>query len=416
MEESDHAPANGARLKRFPLVILGLLALAGMAAVHLAAEPFSLVLRNQVFDKFQRLQPRERQDGAVTIVAIDEKCLKRFGQWPWPRRVHADLIHRLADLGVGLIAFDAVFAEPDRNGPENDKALERALAANRVVLGRFGARPGETARPPKVAVHGELSLFTVPPVGSVGSNLGIFEEAASGAGSVMFLLDDDGLTRSVPGVFRDGGILVPSFAMEVLRAGTGKATILATVRQGMVSEIGITKGLYLPTDGHGRVYPHFARNEQWTYLSAVDVIDGKVHRDQMKGRIVFIGASASGLHDAKLTPLGEMVPGVTVHAEVVEGALSGSLLHRRANARAEELLLAVALGLGLVVATTFLAPRWSLGLWCGFLAAPWAISGAAFFQERVLFDPVPASTVLVAVYLVMTVARLILAERQGPGP
>src|ERR1700726_3307397 len=75
-------------------------------------------LRVRTFDAFQRFDPRIKTARPVTIVDIDEKSLAKLGQWPWPRTRIADLVTSLTKLGAGVIAFDIVFAEPDRLNPD----------------------------------------------------------------------------------------------------------------------------------------------------------------------------------------------------------------------------------------------------------------------------------------------------------
>lgn len=77
-------------------------------------------LRIRTFDTFQLIEHRVKTMRPVTIVDIDEKSLAdpRLGQWPWPRTRIADIINNLTRLGAVVIAFDAVFIEPDRLNPD----------------------------------------------------------------------------------------------------------------------------------------------------------------------------------------------------------------------------------------------------------------------------------------------------------
>src|SRR5690606_13208071 len=82
------------------------------------ADPLPLQeLRLRAVDMLQRVEPREAIARPVVIVDIDEKSLRALGQWPWPRTRVADLIARLSEGGAAVIAFDVVFAEPDRLSP-----------------------------------------------------------------------------------------------------------------------------------------------------------------------------------------------------------------------------------------------------------------------------------------------------------
>ena len=97
--------------------LLSLLLLIAFLGVRVV-DPIPLEeLRVRVFDGYQILKPRHSTQRPVVIIDIDEKSLAKFGQWPWPRTRVADLVQRLTDLGAAAIAFDIVFAEPDRLSP-----------------------------------------------------------------------------------------------------------------------------------------------------------------------------------------------------------------------------------------------------------------------------------------------------------
>src|SRR5437868_4863525 len=109
--------------KAWGIAIPGLLLIG--AAMLRAADPVPIQeVRNLVFDNYQRLQPRAYDPNLpVRIADIDEKSLAKFGQWPWSRVTVAKVVDRLRELGAAVIAFDVLFAEPDRTAP-------KAVAAN----------------------------------------------------------------------------------------------------------------------------------------------------------------------------------------------------------------------------------------------------------------------------------------------
>src|SRR3569833_2223164 len=96
-----------------------LLLLMGFAALRVADPAPIQELRVRTFDNFQVLAPRVKTVRPVTIVDIDEKSLAdpKLGQWPWPRTRIAEIVTRLTQLGAVVLAFDVVFAEPDRLNP-----------------------------------------------------------------------------------------------------------------------------------------------------------------------------------------------------------------------------------------------------------------------------------------------------------
>ena len=106
-------------MRRWITIMLPLVVLA--AAVYMRVESPVIVheLRLKVFDAYQSIKPREFKpdETPARIVDIDEESLRRFGQWPWPRPVLAELTQKLTNAGAALIVFDVVFAEPDRTSP-----------------------------------------------------------------------------------------------------------------------------------------------------------------------------------------------------------------------------------------------------------------------------------------------------------
>ena len=141
--------------------LLCLALLIGFAALRIADPAPVEEIRVRTFDSFQRIDPRKKTARPVTIVDIDDKSLEKFGQWPWPRTRIADLVTELTRLGAVVIAFDAVFSEPDRLNPadaadtfrnldedtraklralpSNDEVFAEAIRKSRVVLGESGA-------------------------------------------------------------------------------------------------------------------------------------------------------------------------------------------------------------------------------------------------------------------------------------
>src|SRR5438105_14752798 len=125
--------------------LLCLLLLRGFAGLRAADAAPVEAIRVSTFDFFQRIDPRKKMARPVTIVDIDDKSLEKFGQWPWPRTRIADLITELTRLGAVVIAFDAVFSEPDRLNPAfaadtfrnldpETRARPRALPSNDQIL------------------------------------------------------------------------------------------------------------------------------------------------------------------------------------------------------------------------------------------------------------------------------------------
>src|SRR6516165_7739490 len=117
-------------LPRKNLTCLALVAALIVGAILLRyLDPFFVrSLRLIAFDSYQRLHPQPYDPNLpVRIVDIDEDSLAKIGQWPWPRTIMAKLVRTLADEGAASVAFDVLFAEPDRTSFEQ---VVKQLPAN----------------------------------------------------------------------------------------------------------------------------------------------------------------------------------------------------------------------------------------------------------------------------------------------
>lgn len=432
--------------RRFLAARLPLLASLTVLIVALlirAADPSAITrLRDVAFDTFQRIQPRAvPEDFPVRIVDIDEEALAAHGQWPWPRTLVARLNDRLVEKGALVIAYDVIFAEPDRSSiprlardlasftdpetlqriittfPDNDVVFAAALAGSRSVLG-FGFEPVARGRAPMrkngFAAAGDDPRGFLPVWPGSVKPLDVLEQAARGLGSVNTDPDpssDAGVVRRVPMLFRLGGQSepYPALAIETLRVAQDASTYIAKssnasgefafgTRTGIVS---IKVGqLEIPTDAQGRITLYDSGHRPSRYVSANAVLSGRVPADRLDGHIVLIGTSALGLKDLRNTPIEANVPGVEVHAQIVEQILSGVYLLRPDYATGLELLFILVLG-ALFVA---LVPKLSGGQMAlvALVAIAIAVLGPwfAFSLGRRLLDPVYPAATLAAIYAV----------------
>nr|WP_170440368.1 adenylate/guanylate cyclase domain-containing protein [Ruegeria arenilitoris] len=370
------------------------------------------------FDVLQRLSPRAFDpDLPVRVVDIDETSLENWGQWPWPRTLLTQMVERLGEYGAASIAFDMLFAEPDRYSPSrllSDPALADILSAKEeaaqldndilfgaevsnwpVVMG-VAARltGGDQDIAPKAGIveigeNPAAGLVSVPHWTPLAPPL---DRDATGIGGVnVSPLGGTGVVRRVPVLWQGPSGVLPGLGLEALRVATGEPVIFIEGAQG---EAGIVlsvelAGLVLPTTENGEVWVRYRPDDPGLYLSANDILqsaDDPVLRSQIEGRIVLIGTSAAGLFDMHQTALGESVPGVSIHAQVIEQALLGDMLTRSDVTAALELLAFIILG---VVVTVVMS---SFGAVASFMAGGIAaavvvgVSWLAFQNQSVLFD------------------------------
>lgn len=420
----------GLRLARalFSRRTFGLFLLALLLAVRVWDPAPLEELRLRSFDLYQRIQPRIATEHPVVVVDIDEASLEKYGQWPWPRTLVADLVTRLDELQCVAVAFDVIFPEPDRSSPaeaikqfrnvddvtreriaelpSHDEIFARVIGQGRVVLGQSGTHVINTRAAGNLpqtgfAVMGPDPIPYLLSFPALLRNLPILERAAAGRGLFSIGPERDGIVRRVPVVMNAENKVVPSLVLELLRVVTGSGAILIHTDQAGVRSVAVP-GLELPTDRNGRIWIHFTRHDQSRYVSAKDVLEGKVGPQTLSGKLVLIGTSAVGLLDLKTTPVDRTMPGVEVHAQLLEAALTQSLLASPGYAVAVEMFVALIFG----IALSLLAPVASvLVLFLTVLAGTGAVtlgSWVAYSWYQTLFDATfPLITVL-SVYVSLT--------------
>jgi adenylate cyclase len=372
-------------------------------------------LRLRSFDLYQLMRPRVTEQRPVTIVDIDEASLRAYGQWPWSRTVIAKLINQLTALQSAAIAFDVIFAEPDRMSPavaantfsdlddatraklqslpSNDDVLAAAIGKSRVVLGQAGipARidQGDVSSLPRTTMASRPPdprpfLVTFP---YLLHNLSVLEKAAAGRGLLSIDPERDGIVRRVPIVILAGGEIVPSLSLEILRVALGAQAIrVVTDPAGLEGVQTIPPRLAIPTDSRGRVWVHFSPHERDIYVSAKDVLEGTVAPDRIAGKLVLVGTSAVGLFDNKTTPVAPSMPGVEIHAQLIEAALTNAILTYPDYAIGAELIVAFLVGIAIVVAAPMIGALPLLILGAGVGAGLAAISWMVFQQQNILID------------------------------
>jgi adenylate cyclase len=366
-------------------------------------------LRLLSFDFFQTIKPRESPARPVVIVDIDEESMQALGQWPWPRTIIAELVDRLINLGALVVGFDVVFPEPDRYSPgsiidivrglddqtlrhirelpSNDQILADAFRRGRVVVGESGVRRlnAETGPPRQVGlatIGGDPSpyLITFP---DVRSNIPILEQAAAGRGLFTIRPERDGIVRRVPLAMKAEGVVIPALSLEMLRVAAGSNPLIIRSNQAGIFSIGIP-GLAIPTDRNGQMWVRFSAHDPARYISAQDLLSGRVPREKIDRKLVVVGTSAIGLLDRLTTPIDPSMPGVEIHAQMIENALTGSWISYPNYAIAVELtvaavtslaiiIVAPVLGaatvavLGAVVAASLIGLSWYFFVWFGVL-------------------------------------------------
>lgn len=324
-------------------------------------------------------------DPSIVIVAIDDASITRIGRWPWDRRVHGDLIRKLHRAGAAVIGYDVNFPEPQ--DAQNDNALAAAMIdAGNVVL------PVEL---PLKRTSGDG--FSYAPDGVLKSITTILNAAAR-AGHTNTPPDDDGVVRRVPLRVADssGENIVSAFAYEIAQF-VNRAPDISTI----------------PSDGAGRILANYPGEPGAAFprVSAADILLDNTDLSIFKNSIVLVGSTAPNLHDEQITPvsLGAPMPGVEIHASLLDTLLSRRWLVPAPGWATALLLLALGAFMGLLI--PLVRARWSallsVAMWAAIL-----ITAFVAFDRGFVIDVVWPTFVLGAGYAMVTLERRMAAEQE----
>jgi adenylate cyclase len=427
-------------------ILLGLAVVAALTCLRWLDPYLILSMRENAFDQFQRISPRDHQAFPVRVADIDEVSLAAYGQWPWPRTRMAELVEKLHQLGASAIVFDILFSEPDRLSPaalmqddtfrsvllrsgsfaagaqlpDSDKIFAQTIEGKPVVLGFAVTNSGSSEKPlvkAGFAFTGESPMSAPPRFEKTAPLLPDLQQVAAGIGNISFDPSSTSVIRRIPMLVTDGEQLYPSLSLEALRVAQGASTYLVANAPEVAASIGSIRvgDFSVETAASGTMWLHYAKDNKDRYVSAKRIIEeseAPATTNLINGNIVLVGTSAAGLHDVRTTSLGEVVPGVSIHAQAIEQILAGTFLSRPDWADGLEIAGVAVLGAAIVLLAGLISPI--MALFAGIVAAAGAVGGAwaAFKYEHFLLDPIfPAISGLVALFT-MIAFRFLVTDRE----
>ncbi len=415
-----------------PVRLLALASLVGLLALRIWDPAPVEILRLQAFDQYQRWLPRQQGPATVIVVDIDEASLEELGQWPWPRSLVARLVQRIMDAGAVAVAFDIVFAEPDRLSPGefakttdqltpqmaeklnkmqgNDQQFADVIRGARVVLGR-AAKLGNQ----QDSWRGAINVTTKVAIGAdplpylwswptILPNLRILEDAAAGLGMLTLAPQRDSVVRRVPVVLRVGNDVHPALSLELLRVAAGQRSFGIKTNEAGVESVFVA-GAWIPTDSHGRIWVRYAKHDSVNFVSARDLLSHELPHERLAGKLVLVGSSAAGLFDIRSTPLDGAVPSVAVHAQVIESILGGTHLFRPNYTLFVELAVIAASALLLIVLVPIRPAYWTMAFFLSITTALASASWYYFSQKGVLLDAAYPTVATLSVYALLSFAN-----------
>ena len=362
-----------------------LITLLLVLSIRVADTSFVESVRLRYFDTL--ITNKAPVDNDIYSVNIDESALDRWGQWPFPRTVYAEIIQELYKRNAGLVVWNVMMPEQDRfNG---DEALAKVMADNPIILTNIpSAKDKNSARKPGAAILNPEYMDQIINYPGMIANIPQLEENAIGIGSVVTLPEVDGVARRMPLIIASNGKLFPSLSMEVLRVAAGDTTFQVKLAPNGVEKMRIPKFGPITTDNFGRIWIDWS--QQSKRASVTDL------PEDFKESIVVVGISAAGLGNPVATAKGAIFP------QDVQAAVIGTLMNQVNIARPDyadgaEMLAMLAAGVILLLLT-----RWVyIGLGTVIVMAVAGVYGSfyAFEHYLLLLDATAFTVTIVLVSL-----------------
>lgn len=327
----------------------------------------------------------------IYTVNIDEAALERWGQWPFPRQIYANIIEDLYRRGAGLVVFNVLMPEADRSG--GDARLARTMSELPVILPNVAALKGRNEpRAPGAAIIGAQFADRLPTVDGIIANIPRLERSAVGVGLTTTFPEVDGVTRRMPLLVsvpdRAGYIVYPALSMEVLRVIAGDPNFQAKLNELGVEKMRIPKFGIIPTDDLGRVWIDWSQQSRSVGLTELP--------QDLGGAVVIVGTAAAGLNNPVSTARGGVWP------QEVQAAVLGTMfnkVHIQRPGWADMAELAAFLSISLLIV---IVSRWTyvgLGITAVGLVSFVAASQWTFAEYHFLIDGLVPTVALLLVAL-----------------
>lgn len=299
--------------------------------------------------------PFDQTSHATVIVEIDEKSLEQLGQWPWPRILLAKGLEKILDQHPAAVGLDTFFPEQDRTSPQqiinfyrqmigvdvnlqnfpselldHDQIFAHVLQSGPTVLPLFASAKGGITNNGSFAADTFMALpdgLRLPKTNNLLCNNQTLQQAAQGFGYINAAVDHDGIFRRQPLMIDYRGKALPNLALAMLRLVDPKLNI--QVPEKIWSPATVTcADRKIPFNRRGEILNLLYPETAFTKISMVDLISGATPDNLMTGKLVLIGATAAGLYDQYMRSNGDIIPGVYVHAALLENIMQNQVLYQ----------------------------------------------------------------------------------------
>ncbi len=416
-------------------------------------------LENFTYDARLKLMMPGTQDERIVIVDIDEKSLLEQGRWPWGRNKLAQLVDVLFDkYKIKVVGFDVVFAEKDESSGlksleeierthlksdnnfhniieqlrpklDYDQVFANSLKGRNVVLGYYfrqdnkdDASKSVGVLPPPSFVDGSFKGKNIhfKQASGFGGNLGILQQNAVAAGHFNPDPDQDGISRKVPMLMSHEGNLYEALSIAVARIALDAPKLEAGFAEGIGVDqqyAGLEwlklKDKRIPVDDQiSSLIPYRGQQGSFQYVSASDVLNGKVEPEVLENKIVLVGTTAPGLMDLRATPVQNVYAGVEIHANMIAGILDQNIKEHPAYMLGAEFITLLLAGLLLALLLPILSPLWATAMTAGAFTLSIMLN-LAMWQFANLALPLASLLLMIAGIYVLNMSYGFFVESRG---
>ena len=320
--------------------MLALLSVFIVTALYYSQNQFLEAFEAKSYDlRFSSLRGAITPSPEIGIVAIDNKSITELGRFPWSRGQYVRLLQRLSAAGARVVVFDVIFSEPETN------AIDKSLAAAIKKAGNVGLA---------VAYDFDQDFNVV----SSTHTLAKIENNAAGIGHINWTPEDDGVGRRNKIIVEVEGKKIPSLGLMAAMMALGEKEFVAGAYNIKLGK------RHIPVDANDFMWINYTGpSKHYPIYSFADIVQGRINPDELKDKVLFVGATALGVYDLRVTPFDRNTPGVEVHATITDNILSGRFIRRTGLEAWFDIVLIITLGL----LTFYLTKR--MGFYAAFPAA-----------------------------------------------
>ena len=376
---------------------------------------FDEKLRDTLFD-IRKPIPTSKK---VIIIDIDEKSIDAFGQWPFSRIHMAQALANLTNAGAGIIGLDIIFSEYDRNSPSNmakklgvqgdfldsDELLAKVISQTPTILGYYYTNKKSKNSPPQSStIFDTNNSKSLLKFNHAVTNIPIISSSAYSSGFFNAFSNPNGTINQMPLIMQYNNKIYPSLALEMISIASQTQKIKLLQNDYTLYGLQLNK-LEIPVDEHGFMRINFrGPKKSFKYLSFLDIVNGEFDAKDVAGNFILIGTSVTTLADLRATVYDLAMPGVEIHANVIDNILQGDFLQQPSYAQILDLILIFTLTLLLGIFLTHFKSLITTLIGLGFFIALYFLFYYLLFSKGLilnLFYPLIATlfTTIIAFFI-----------------